>query len=300
MSINFEYYKIFYYVAKYQNISKAAKALQNNQPNITRVMKLLEGELGCQLMVRSNKGVVLTEDGERLYGYVQPAVEQLQTAEEELTGRAKLGGGVVTIGASETALHLFLFDVIHEYHEKHPDVRVRIHNYSTPQAMAALKNAQIDFAVVTTPVKAEAPIKSKTICNFKSILAGGSNYMELASQKRSLSEVAGCSFVSLEKHTSTYDMYSRYFTEHGLEFAPDIEVATADLILPMLENNLGIGFVPERVAAEAIKAGQIYPIEIEEGVPKREISLIYDTKRGLSAAAGEFRKTLMKKHIDIL
>ena len=128
MSINFEYYKIFYYVAKYQNISKAAKALQNNQPNITRVMKLLEGELGCQLMVRSNKGVALTEDGERLYGYVQPAVEQLQTAEEELTGRAKLGGGVVTIGASETALHLFLFDVIHEYHEKHPDVRVRIHN----------------------------------------------------------------------------------------------------------------------------------------------------------------------------
>ena len=104
----------------------------------------------------------------------------------------------------------------------------------------------------------------------------------------------------MEKHTSTYDLYSRYFTEHGLEFAPDIEVATADLILPMLENNLGIGFVPERVAAEAIKAGRIYPIEIEEGVPKREISLIYDTKRGLSAAAGEFRKTLMKKHIDIL
>ena len=106
------------------------------------------------------------------------------------------------------------------------------------------------------------------------------------------------SFVSMEKHTSTYDMYSRYFTEHGLEFAPDIEVATADLILPMLENNLGIGFVPERVAAEAIKAGRIYPIEIEEGVPKREISLIYE--RGLRAAAGEFRKTLMKKHIDIL
>ena len=73
MSINFEYYKIFYYVAKYQNISKAAKALQNNQPNITRVMKLLEGELGCQLMVRSNKGVALTEDGVRHYGHVQSA-----------------------------------------------------------------------------------------------------------------------------------------------------------------------------------------------------------------------------------
>ncbi len=42
MDINFEYYKIFYYVAKYKNITRAAAALGSNQPNVTRVMKLLE------------------------------------------------------------------------------------------------------------------------------------------------------------------------------------------------------------------------------------------------------------------
>ncbi len=300
MSVNYEYYKIFYYVAKYQNITKAAKALHNNQPNVTRVINLLENELGCQLMFRSNKGVVLTEEGEKLYGYVKAAVEGLQNAEEELTGKAGVGGGTVTLGASETALHLFLFDKIHEYHEKYPDVRVKIHNYSTPQALTALKNGHIDFAVVTTPVKAEQPVKSKEICTFRDILAGGSRYKELAKGTHRLSEIADCSFVSMEKSTSTYELYRHLFLEYGLEFTPDIEVATADLILPMLENNLGVGFIPEKIAEPSIKNGKIFPIKIEETIPERSIGIIYDTQRGISAAAGELKKLLSEKTIDIL
>ena len=35
MYVDWEYYKIFYYVAKYQNFTKAARVLGNNQPNIT-------------------------------------------------------------------------------------------------------------------------------------------------------------------------------------------------------------------------------------------------------------------------
>ena len=42
MDINFEYYKIFYYVAKYCNFTKAARALGNSQPNVTRAMNNLE------------------------------------------------------------------------------------------------------------------------------------------------------------------------------------------------------------------------------------------------------------------
>lgn len=47
MNINYDYYRIFYFVAKYGNISQAAKLLLNNQPNLTRTIKNLESELGC-------------------------------------------------------------------------------------------------------------------------------------------------------------------------------------------------------------------------------------------------------------
>ena len=57
MNVNFEYYKIFYYVARYCNFTKAAHALHNSQPNITRAMNALEQEIQCTLFVRTNRGV---------------------------------------------------------------------------------------------------------------------------------------------------------------------------------------------------------------------------------------------------
>ena len=51
MSVNFEYYKIFYYVAKYKSITQAASLLYSSQPSISRMIKILEQELGCTLFI---------------------------------------------------------------------------------------------------------------------------------------------------------------------------------------------------------------------------------------------------------
>ena len=42
--ITYDYYRIFYYVVQYKSFTKAAEALHNNQPNITRCMNNLEAE----------------------------------------------------------------------------------------------------------------------------------------------------------------------------------------------------------------------------------------------------------------
>ena len=55
MYVSYDRYRIFYYVAKYGNISQAAKVLLNNQPNLTRTIKNLEGELGCTLFARTSR-----------------------------------------------------------------------------------------------------------------------------------------------------------------------------------------------------------------------------------------------------
>ena len=66
MYISYDYYRVFYFVAKYGNLSQAAKLLLNNQPNMTRTIKKLESELGCPLFSRSKKGMRLTPEGKRL------------------------------------------------------------------------------------------------------------------------------------------------------------------------------------------------------------------------------------------
>ena len=98
--VSFEYYRFFYFVAQYKSFTKAAEILNNNQPNITRCMNILENELECKLFVRSNRGVTLTPEGEKLFQHVAIAYEQLSTAESELKKDKSLESGLITIGAS--------------------------------------------------------------------------------------------------------------------------------------------------------------------------------------------------------
>ena len=63
MNVNLEYYKIFYYVGKYESITQAAEALAISQPAVSQAVKNLEKNLGSVLFVRTSKGVRLTVEG---------------------------------------------------------------------------------------------------------------------------------------------------------------------------------------------------------------------------------------------
>ena len=141
--ITYDYYRIFYFVAQYHSFTKAAEILKNNQPNITRCMNNLESELGCKLFIRSHQGVTLTAEGEKVYERVAVAYEQLRTVEEELALERSLESGLITIGASETALRLMLLSRLEHFHTRYPHVRLRISNHSTPQAIQALENGRL-------------------------------------------------------------------------------------------------------------------------------------------------------------
>ena len=92
-------------------------------------MNILENELECKLFVRSNRGVTLTPEGEKLFQHVAIAYEQLSTAESELKKDKSLESGLITIGASETALRLLLLDRLETFHAQYPGVRLKISNF---------------------------------------------------------------------------------------------------------------------------------------------------------------------------
>lgn len=287
-----DYYRIFYYVAQYKSFSKAADVMGNNQPNITRCMNILENDLGCKLFIRSNRGVQLTIEGERLYEHVSIAIEQLVSGENELLKDKGLESGLVSIGASEIALRLFLLNELEVFHHRYPHVKLRISNHSTPQAVQALENGLVDFAVVTTPVALKKPLQRIPLYSFREILIGGPEYAEIASKKHSLQELQDIPLIGVAPGTSTRELYTQYFLRHNLPCSPDMEVATTDQIFPMVHHNLGIGFFPEELAAEHIAIGKVVQIPIEEPLPERKISLIRNVKRPQSIAARSLEEHL--------
>lgn len=282
MYISYDYYRVFYYVAKYGNVSQAAKLLLNNQPNLTRTIRNLESELGCPLFSRTNRGMKLTPEGERLYAHVRIAFEHIEAGEAELTEARNLQTGTVYIAASEVALRCLLLPVLKQYRLLYPGVHIRISNHSTPQAIAALKDGAADIAVVTTPTVRSASLVETAIRPIQEVAVCSSAFPGLTGRPVALSELLDYPIISLGPDTKSFAFYSDFFTGHSLPFHPAIEAFTADQILPMVEADLGVGFVPnEFLESES----RVCRIDLKEQIPERQVVLIKRKGQPLSVAA---------------
>lgn len=285
MDINFEYYKIFYYVAKYENITKAASALGSNQPNVTRIMKLLEAQLGCCLFIRGARGITLTEKGKLLYSHVEIAYRHLLNAQQEIGRQNSSSCGTVEIGATETALHLFLLDALRKFRLEYPEIKIKIHNHTTPETIRCLIKGKLDFAVITTPFELPETASCSKIMDYEEILVGGTQYINLSETVLELKDIKQYSLIGLGRESATYHLYKDFFIEQGVDFEPDMEVATSDLMLPLIENNFGIGFVPKKLALPLLEEKKLVQISINCRIPQRSIQIVSDKARGKSLAA---------------
>ena len=84
-------------------------------------------------------------------------------------------------------------------------------------------------------------------------------------------------------------------SEMCIRDSPDMEAATTDQILPMVEYNLGIGFYPEDLARDALKSRTVCRIPLIEEAPKREICLIINPRQHQNAAAKELIGELLER-----
>lgn len=292
MYISYDYYRIFYYVAKYGNITQAAKILLNNQPNLTRAIKTLESELGCPLFIRNNRGMKLTPEGERLFEHIRIAFENIEAGEAEIIESRNLEKGTVFVAASEVALHCVLLPVLKQYRTLYPGIRLKISNHSTPQAVDAIKNGIADIAVVTTPTLPSAMIEEVTVRKFHEVAVCSAAFSELLGEKVGFAELLSYPMISLGTQTKSFELYSDFFAEEGLHYRPETEAATADQILPMVKADLGIGFIP-REFLQGVEG--VFVIETEKSLPEREIRIVKRHEQTLSIAAKELERLILKQ-----
>ena len=179
MNANFEYYKVFYYVSKYENLTKAASVLKTSQPAVTRTIHNLENILGCRLFTRSKSGMKLTPEGKIFYQYVAAGCAQFFKAEDNLNNLISLENGTIYISATETALHCYLFEAVRDFNIQYPNVHFKILNNSTTDSVNALKEGKVDLAVVSASLQLAEPLKMKVVRKYREILIGGSRFAEL-------------------------------------------------------------------------------------------------------------------------
>ena len=148
MNIDYELYKIFYQVANSGNITHASQKLNISQPAISKSIKNLESQLGGELFVRTQKGVVLTEEGKIFYNHIKNAINNITNAENEFSNLINLNTGSIRIGVSTTITEKYLLPYLKRFHELYPNITIHMYTDISNELLDKLKNGNIDLAIV--------------------------------------------------------------------------------------------------------------------------------------------------------
>src|SRR3989475_2428311 len=145
--------RYFIGVAEEENVSRAALKLHVSQPALSRQIRDLEEELGFLLLERSAKAVRLTEAGR---AFLTEARAVLQRAEDAVKVARAIATGAhdeLHIGYAPSLTARILPATLRAFQAELPNVRVRLHDFSTEEMLAGLREGklQIAFVVRLTP-----------------------------------------------------------------------------------------------------------------------------------------------------
>ena len=128
------------------SISKAAEALGYTQSGVTPMMRALEEEAGFQLLLRGNRGVKFTAEGERLAPLFRDLLQAADRLEQEMALTRGLEQGSVKIGTySSISLH-WMPQILEAFQERYPNIEVELLEGNGEEIEEWLSSGRIDIA----------------------------------------------------------------------------------------------------------------------------------------------------------
>ena len=107
--------RVFVAVARHLSFTRAARELHLTQSGVSHSMKALEGDVGCRLLDRLGKKVILTQAGEQLLHHATKILQEMENARESLAHLGKWGRGRLRLGASTTVCQYLIPPVLREF-----------------------------------------------------------------------------------------------------------------------------------------------------------------------------------------
>lgn len=286
MDINYELYKVFYYVAATLSFSEASKQLFISQSAVSQSIKTLEKKLDQSLFIRSTKKVRLTPEGEILLRHIEPAMNLIKRGESQLMDTT-FTGGQIRIGASDTICRYFLVPFLKRFHQEFPNAHIKVTNQTSIRCVELLETGQVDFIVTNYPNTALTNLYSiKKIKRFKDVFIASNAFAELAGETVSFADLLKYPILMLDRKSTTSEFLHNLFQQRQLDLVPEAELSSNDLLIDLARIGLGIAFVPDYCIP--VDSNELFVVNTEATLPSRELVIAYNEHVPLSKAAAHF------------
>src|SRR3989454_1490138 len=143
--------RYFLAVGEALNFTKAAAQLRVAQPALSRQVQDLEDEIGVDLMKRSPRGVTLTAEGKLFLEEVRELLKRADESVEKVRALARGEYGELHVGYAPSPTVEILPPALTAFQKAVPRVKVLLHDLSSDELIAGLRNATLELAIMVEP-----------------------------------------------------------------------------------------------------------------------------------------------------
>lgn len=292
--INLELYRIFKIVAETGNITRASEKLCISQPAVTKHVKNLEDAIGGALFIRTKKGVVLNEDGKKIFSKIKQALSLIDEAENDYKNLESLISGTIKVGISTTLVKKYLSKYIKIFHKLHPNILIEINTDPTSEMIKSLKIGIIDFIIAKIPNKVDSELEVINLGELENIFVVNENYKTLTERKLSVNELNNYPFLLQKAPSNSREIIEDYFKENLIKIIPDMNIASSNLLIDFVKSGFGIGFVTKLYVDEELKNGELFELNVTPKIKNNNLGIIKLKNNELSFASKALINTILK------
>lgn len=260
--VNLELYRIFYVVAETGNITKASEKLCITQPAVTKHIKNLESQLNTPLFIRTKKGVILNECGEKIFLKVKQALTLLEDTNNIVKDYNCLNIGTIKIGISTTLMKKYLLKYLEIFHNKYPNIIVDIYTDPTKDLITKLKNGMIDLVIGKFPDNFDKDLNYYELDKTKYIFVANEKYFDLKNIILKSRDLEKYPILLQEYPSNSRISAEKYFESNGIVIEPKMNIASSNLLIDFINMGYGIGYVTELYVKNDLKKGNLFKVNI--------------------------------------
>jgi LysR family transcriptional regulator, low CO2-responsive transcriptional regulator len=278
--------RAFCALARTGSFTQAARELHLTQSGISHSMKALERDVGCRLLDKLGKKVVLTQAGEQLLHHSKKILQEMAVARETLARLGKWGRGRLRLGASTTACQHIIPPVLREFKESFPDHAITLEAGDTPDLVDSLLHQRIDLALSLASNEPQLEFHPLFTDELHFIVAALHPWAKAGRVERS--EIPRQNYILYNKRSITFRLIEDYFRREEMVLNTVIEVGSMEATKELVKLGIGVSILAPWIARKEIEDGSLVALPLGRRKLQRRWGILHWRGKRLNLAEETF------------
>lgn len=290
----------FYHAARLGSYTVAEAYLDVAQPAITRQIQQLEADLKLQLLLRTGRGVTLTEGGKVLYAHAEAIFAEMASTRRDLDSTMRSPGSQVSIAASPSFMGTFMPEIVKRFIAMFPDVSLKVVEASTGQVYELLIDGKVDLAVVLYAPNSQRLMAQK-LASEPLMLVTSPAHPIAAEPHVTAAQLTDLNLVLAASLHGSRTVIQEYCDRAGVKLVPKLEIDSLRLTTEILKDPTLCSILPESVCREAILSNRLTGIPFKPALA-RTLYLAHLRDRDLPVSARALAREIPEivKHFSLM